>query len=294
MSRLDADIDRLYQVPLTEFTAERNALARRAGADAGAIRGLQKPSIPAWAVNQLYWRDRKIYDELIERASDLRATHDAALRGKRTDLRGAGKDHEAAVDAALKATLGLLASSGHPVTDATRQAIATTLRALPGQDAPGRLSRQLQPRGFESLAALGSGGRVHPAPRPAPARAASGERGGDQTAATRKEETARLNAAREALTNASRRVRDSEHVARREQFEAARAVRQAEKAAQRQTEAEETLRQAEKELMEARRTAAAAAKARETAQQRAKKVDDDLTSARDAEAQARRKLDALS
>lgn len=293
MSRFDADIDRLYQIPLDEFTAERNALARRAGADAGAIRALQKPSIPAFAVNQLYWRDRRVYDELIERASDLRATHDAAIRGKRTDLRGAGKDHDAALDAALKATLGLLASSGHPVTDATRQAIATTLRSLPGDEAPGRLSRPLAPRGFESLAALGSSGRARPAPVP-PVRRVEGTHDGGKGPAAQKEETARLNAARDALARASREVRDGEHVARREQFEAARAVREAEKAARRRSEAEEALRQAEKELTEAKRAAAAAARARDTAQQRSKKADDHLAEARAAEIQSRRTLDALS
>jgi hypothetical protein len=38
-SDIDADIDDLFQLPLTEFTAARNALS-------------------AWAVNQPYWRHR--------------------------------------------------------------------------------------------------------------------------------------------------------------------------------------------------------------------------------------------
>src|SRR5688572_6586270 len=102
MARLDAEIDHLYQVPLGEFISERNALAKRAGAQGAEIRALAKPTLPAWAVNQLYWEKRPVYDELIERADDLRATHGAALRGRRTDLRGVSQAHEEAVEAALK------------------------------------------------------------------------------------------------------------------------------------------------------------------------------------------------
>src|SRR3954454_2778965 len=123
----DPEIDRLYQLPLADFISARNALAKGAGAGAAEIRALQKPTVPAWAINQLYWRRRKVYDELIARAEDLRATHLAAARGKGADLRGASREHEQAVEAALKATLALLAEDGQPVTDATRQAIATTL-----------------------------------------------------------------------------------------------------------------------------------------------------------------------
>ena len=62
----DAEIDRLYQLPLDEFTAARNALAKKAGADGASIRSLTKPPVAAWAVNQVYWRDRSTYDALIE------------------------------------------------------------------------------------------------------------------------------------------------------------------------------------------------------------------------------------
>jgi hypothetical protein len=58
-------------------------------------------------------------------------------------VRAATSVHEEAADAALKKTLALLADAGHPVTDATRQAIATTIRALPGDEAPGRLTHVL-------------------------------------------------------------------------------------------------------------------------------------------------------
>jgi hypothetical protein len=292
MPRVDTEIDRLYQVPLADFTAERNALAKRAGEEGADIRALQKPTVPAWAVNQLYWKQRPVYDELMEHAEDLRATHNAALRGQRTDLRGAGRAHEDAVEAALKATIALLADSGHPLTDATRQAIATTLRALPGDEAPGRLSRQLEPRGFDMLAGGPASGRVRaasPAARPRRETPKTAEK----TEAT-KATAARLAAAREAAAAATRAARDAEHVVRREEFEAARAAREAEKARRRLTDAEDALQQAQAEVADAKRAATAAEKARDTAQARAEKAARELKAARQEEEAARKKLDALT
>jgi hypothetical protein len=284
----DPDVDSLYQLPLDDFIAGRNALAKSAGADAADIKALQKPTMPAWAVNQLYWKQRPVYTELIERAADLRATHNAALRGQHADLRGAGRAHEEAVGHAVKATLALLAESGAPVTDATRQAIATTLRSLPSEDPPGRLTRPLQPHGFEVLGGDATGGRVRPAaPQPAPAKKSP------KSAAPTEQNTARLAAAREAAAAAARAVREAEQLARREEFEAARAARDAEKAQRRVTQAEEALQQAQTDLDEAQREAAKSGKTRDSAQARADKAAKDLDLAREHEVAARKALDAL-
>ena len=59
-SRVDEEIARLYQLPLADFTAARNALVKQAGARAPEVRGLHKPPVPAWAVNQLLWHHRDI------------------------------------------------------------------------------------------------------------------------------------------------------------------------------------------------------------------------------------------
>src|SRR5215204_140852 len=246
----DSQIDRLYQLPLGEFIAARNALAKETGA--ADIKALQKPSLPAWAINQLYWRHRDTYDEVTARAEDLKATHLATERGKRADLRGASRDHEQAVEAALKATISLLTEDGQPVTDATRQAIATTLRGLPGEEAPGRLIRPLEPRGFDMLAAAAAGtGRVKPAAPAAKASvvalpAAKGDRKKD--AEERAAERERLAAAREALVAATRATRIAEQTSRREEFEAARAARDAEKAQQRVKDAEAAVEDAQEAL----------------------------------------------
>ena len=278
----DAEIDALYQLPLAEFIPARNALAKHAGAD---VRRLQKPTLPAWAVNQLYWKDRRAYDELVTRARDLRATHDAALRGKPGDVRGASRAHEEAVESALARTLALLAASGEPITDSTRQAIATTLSGLPSGDAPGRLVRPLQPRGFEMLSAALAPGRVRPA--------SSGGRTAPATPAGSKTAARRLDAARRALETAGRARKEAEGLERREEFTAARASREADKALQRVAEAQQALEAAQAALAEAERAAAAAARGREQAQARAARAAQRAASARDREEAARAELEAL-
>ena len=135
---LDPQIDRLYQLPLDEFTAARNALAKEAGPDAASVRSLSKPPVAAWAVNQLFWHNRKVWDELIGAADKARQAHKAVLSGKTGDVRSLTAAHNEAIEAALKTTIDLLTEAGHPETDSTRQAIVTTLRALPS-DRTGRL-----------------------------------------------------------------------------------------------------------------------------------------------------------
>src|SRR6185436_1852927 len=114
-----------YQLPLEEFTSARNTLARTAGADAAEVRKLAKPPLAAWAVNQLYWKRREVYDELVEAATAVRKAHKTILGGRRADLREPAKEHEEALDAALKATLAILRDAGHPATDTTRQTVLT-------------------------------------------------------------------------------------------------------------------------------------------------------------------------
>jgi hypothetical protein len=64
------DIDALFQAPLVEFTASRNELAARlkkAGRreEADRVKGLAKPSVSAWVVNQLYWKHQHAFNELL-------------------------------------------------------------------------------------------------------------------------------------------------------------------------------------------------------------------------------------
>jgi hypothetical protein len=312
--RLDADIDRLYQLPPDEFTAARNALAKDAGADGAGVRRLAKPPIAAWAVNQIYWKRRDIYDALVAASNELRKLHKAILSGRRADIREAAKVHDEAIDEALKAALAILREEGHPVTDATRQSILTTLRALPAEDPPGRLTRALQPGGFEMLAGLSIGSprsgdkrsfrlkaeatrgeatrgeatRAE-ATRAEATRAGATRAGATRAGATRAEAapqtkpathpkvTAQAKAAREA---AARVVREAERAASRAEFEAARLTREAAKAAKDVDEAREALEAAQQALEDAKAAAATTARAREAAERRAKEAERALDAAR--------------
>jgi hypothetical protein len=283
------DVDRLYRLPLAEFVPARNALARHRGPRGASIKRLPKPSLPAWAVNQLYWQQRPRYQDVIDRAADLRATHSAAARGRATDLRSAGRAHEDAVERALKTTLDLVAAAGHHVTDATRQAIATTLRALPAEEPPGRLSRAVEPRGFEALAAAAAGGRVRLPARavasPSPARAARAAKGRARSEPSTGQ--AKRLALAHAAEEAARMVRDAEQAHRRDQFEAARAAREAGRAERRLHQARHALEEAQAEMDDAARAATAAESARDAAESRAGASETRLAAARDAERAAR-------
>ena len=281
MSR-DADIDTLYQLPLDEFTATRNALAKASGKDAGTIRALEKPPLAAWAVNQLYWRDRRAWDTLVEAAEALRRVNKAVIAGRSGDVRAAGTVHDEAVHEALKATLALLSAGGHPVTDATRQAILNTLRALPTDDAPGRLTRVLQPGGFEMLAGLSVGA---PARKVGKETKAAKERAKDtqehaKERARSKADARALVQAREAAASADRALKEAEQAARRHEFEIARATRDEERAGKAVAQARAAVEEARAALAAAEREEKDAASRRETAEASAKKAAAAITAAR--------------
>jgi hypothetical protein len=149
----DREIDRLYQLPLAEFTAARNTLAKSAGTDSGAIKALAKPSVPAWAVNQLYWRERKAYDKLVRASERVRAGHAQALKGRKVDLATLELQHGAAIKDAADRVRDLLTRTGDAATPMTMKAVVDTLRALPGGE-PGRLAQALAPIGFGAFGAL--------------------------------------------------------------------------------------------------------------------------------------------
>jgi hypothetical protein len=283
---IDADLDRLYQLPPAQFIAERNALAKRAGVRAGEIRALPKPTLPVWAVNQLYWREPEVYKSLIGKAEDLRATHKAVLGGRRGDLRAASRAHEEAVEAALKAALAIAGEGGTAPSDAVRQTIGTTLRGLPAGDPPGRLRHALTPGGFEMLSGLPSRGRVVPAPAHGPKTTPSKSTG--HGAAGKKPDSAALKRARQAAAAAERALATADQQARREEFEAARAARDAEKAQRRVARAQEALDAAQAELEDAERDAAAAAKKRDAARSRAASADRAFAAARERRDSAQR------
>ena len=148
----DDQIDRLYQLPLDEFTTARNVLAKEAGKDAPAVKRLEKPSLAAWAVNQLFWKERKLYDSLIAASEKLRTAYRQGLAGKSADPKGAETAHRDLVRKAMQTAREILDKNGSAPSDAVMDAIRETLDTLPsGDHRPGRLTTSLKRTGFEAL-----------------------------------------------------------------------------------------------------------------------------------------------
>src|SRR5882672_4142362 len=170
------DVDNLFQIPLDEFTAARNALAAGLKSDGDAesaerVKTLTKPSISAWVANQLYWRHRKAFDRLLAAGDRFRAAQAAQLAGKSADLRAPLDERRKALGELTTLAGEILRDSGHPAAPDTMRRIMTTLEALatygehPEAPPAGRLSSDIDPPGFETLAALVPGSAKAPGKR---------------------------------------------------------------------------------------------------------------------------------
>jgi hypothetical protein len=165
VSALESSIDTLYKGPLGEFVSARTALAKSlSGSDAKRVKALQKPAVAAWAVNQVYWHARPVYDRLLKSGKALRSAQIAALGGRSADVRGAGETHREAIAAAVKEARRLAVSSGvQPTADALARTFEALSLATREVEPDGRLTKPLSPAGFEALAGVTV--KAH-APRP--------------------------------------------------------------------------------------------------------------------------------
>jgi hypothetical protein len=224
---LDDQIDHLYQLPLDEFTAARNALAKDSGAS--EIKKLEKPNLAAWTVNQLYWRNRKAYDEVTKAAERMRAAYKQMLAGKTADVRGAEEIHGEALREAKQAARKILEDGGHPNPDAVMMPVAETLDALPGAEPPGRLTKPLRRMGFNVLEGLPISAKAAPQkPKAEPANPVYPPKGGHHKKASEAEER-ELAMTKERLRFAEAAEREAEATLER----AKRAVERAERTRER-------------------------------------------------------------
>ena len=139
------DVDDLYGLPLDQFIPERTALARelrKAGERerAGEVAALRKPSVAAWAVNQLVRTQSKPVADLLEAGDALRAAQDDVLagRGDAQSLRAAVEHERAAVDALTEAARGLLSSEGQELSETMIERVSDTLHAAALDDEDAR------------------------------------------------------------------------------------------------------------------------------------------------------------
>jgi hypothetical protein len=137
----------LYQAPLAEFVKERKRLAdelRAAGETkpAAKLRTLPRPSVSAWATNQLYWHARDVFDEMLAAAKTLR----------KGDL-SASTVHRDAIAKLRQRATAMLSDAGHSATSATLHKVATNLAAISARgdffpDEPGEITSDRDPPGF--------------------------------------------------------------------------------------------------------------------------------------------------
>jgi hypothetical protein len=257
-SSIEHEIDRLYQLPVAEFTAARNALAKGAGGpDAKRIKALARPSTSAWAVNQIYWRDREAYEALVDAAERLRTAHRSVLAGHGANLREADEAHRDALKGALSSALRSLKETGQKVSSATQTEIARTLESLPVEGPPGRLVKPLIPEGFAALQGLPIQPRTATAPKGKPA---APDREAERRARERKEERQRKQAERELAAARHRERRERTEVSKLQkrltaaERASAHARRAWERARDEELELRNALRQAEEALERTRRT----------------------------------------
>jgi hypothetical protein len=241
---LDAELDALYALPPSEFTAARNALAaklKRAHQESHAdVRALRKPNLVAWLANRLARDQPEAVAALLDAGSRLRAAQAGALagRGGAPEVGAAAAAEREALRRLVAAARALLEETGQKVAPSVLDRLSQTLRAASIDDEArpllerGRLTEEVKTVGFGSLAA------VTPAPRPRPrrddARKAARARVQELRAAAR---TARTEA--RASAEAAQKAERSAEVLRAEAEERAAAAEQAAAAV---AEAEEALR----------------------------------------------------
>jgi len=190
-------LDDLYGAPLEEFVAERKRLAGELKAtDPGAAKlfvKLPRPSISAWATNQLWWRERDAFEELFETSDRLRAG----------DLEASGA-HRKATNRLVNLAGEVLREAGHGASEATLRRVAANLGALAATggfepDPPGALKSDRDPPGFGALAGASFPERAAEPPRVETAKAPAPP--------SDAEERARLQAEKKRLAEEQARLR---------------------------------------------------------------------------------------
>jgi hypothetical protein len=265
----------LYGLPPGEFTRARDARVkelRKEDRDAAdAIKGLRKPTVAAWALNQLARRRPKDLARLLKAGEELRAAQEELLAGgdRGAFQQAAAKERELVAE--VSGDAAALASEAGQSAAGLQEKIAGTLHAAALDEETAeelRAGRLVRER--EAIGGFGAAGMAIPS---APARAREAGRQPKKASEAppkrprpRKEDASRAAAAQDA----ERRQRiaaaktDERH-ARRELEAAEKAVAHAQEradaAATHAAEAAERAKTTAERLREAKRAEAAARKA---------------------------------
>jgi hypothetical protein len=124
------EIDALYRMRPGEFIPARNALAARLKksgneAEAQQVKSLSKPSVSAWAVNQLYWKHQDVFHRFI--AAGEQFAQASQLRTTPADIREVLARRRQALSDLSHLAAALLREAGHSPTTETMRRVGSTL-----------------------------------------------------------------------------------------------------------------------------------------------------------------------
>lgn len=262
MPKLDDDVDALFRLPLAEFIGARKTLAARLNkegraADAERVKLLAKPSISAWTVNQLYWRHREAFDRLIATGQRF---HKAQTLGKAADMRQAlDARRETLLELSDLATTVLRKVNHSPSPDTLRR-VTTTLEAMSAYASlsdgppPGRLTRDIDPPGFESFASFNHSVLSGERPQLSSSQGASTKAQPKTASELRRVEASRqtkIAAARVSLQNAKRSLTAARATAQNLEAQRKKADAAAKEAEKHRREAEKQSREVQERLKKA-------------------------------------------
>ena len=260
--KFEDEVDALFKLPLAEFIESRKALAARLKKDGRAddaerVKLLAKPPISAWTVNQLYWDYREAFDELMDAGQRFRKLQTSRQAGKVADMREALDARREALTQLSELATELLRDAGHNPSLDTIRRITTTLEAvsaysaLPDGALPGRLTKDVDPPGFESLTSFVpvtvTPQRTQESAHPSPSKKADTKR----PKTTREDETnrlkerqARIAAAKAALQEAKKSLTEARATAQRLEATQKKIDAAAKEAEKHRREAEERFKRA--------------------------------------------------
>jgi hypothetical protein len=144
----DSELDALYGLALDEFIAARDGLARRLRSDgdrdaAGRAQQLRKPSVAAWALNQVSRRDGAMVEALLAAGERLRAAQNRLLEtgGEPGALREAAAAQRSALEDVAAGAERALEQAGHGSGATIQNKLLETLQAAIRDPSLGELLR---------------------------------------------------------------------------------------------------------------------------------------------------------
>jgi hypothetical protein len=236
---LDDALDQLYGVDPEEFVAERKRLARelKDGGDAAAadaVAKTRKPTVAAWALNQLARRERRDVDLLLDAGHRLRQAQEGVVGGAdRSAFEQAQKTEREALRRLTQQASELLGGASSQALSQIGSTLRTAAVSEEGREllARGRFTTPLEAEGFDVFGSL-------PAP---PARSKK-----TTPAADKRRAQDELKQAKARVRELEQQVRAAEREAARLQSDWQKAERAAESARVAAAQAQETLEEAQR------------------------------------------------